>query len=67
MAADGIRTAIQAASAHLAQHPEQARSTDTPQQPIWLMASLCAGPGRTARRLALKPTLTTPESAQTTR
>jgi uncharacterized OsmC-like protein len=29
MAADTIRTAIEAASAHLAQHPEQARSTDS--------------------------------------
>lgn len=29
MAADGIRTAIQAASEYLAQHPEQARSTDS--------------------------------------
>jgi uncharacterized OsmC-like protein len=30
MAADAIRTAIEAASAHLAQHPDQARSTDSP-------------------------------------
>ena len=29
MAADAIRTAIQAASEYLAQHPEQARSTDS--------------------------------------
>lgn len=29
MAADAIRTAIEAASAHLAQHPDQARSTDS--------------------------------------
>jgi len=30
MAADAIRTAIQTASAHLAQHPEDSRSTDSP-------------------------------------
>ena len=29
MAADAIRTAIQAASEYLAQHPEEARSTDS--------------------------------------